>query len=115
MRPPGSFKIARRYSAEAVSTTTNSGTDACLHPLLTGIHRHSRILDSLREEILEGGEGSNLRIRCVFREPKELFRLELQLPEFGYSRTTLLDRESLEELLEPDEVRAIVETSSLGG
>ena len=97
------------------STTPNSDIDPRLHPLLTGGHRSQRILDSLREEILEGGEDGDLRIRCVFREPKEVFRLELRLPEFGYRRITLLDRDALEELLETDEVRAIVEMSSVSG
>jgi hypothetical protein len=79
------------------------------------LHRSERILDSLREEIIEGGEGSQLRIRCVFREPSELFRVELRRPQFDYCRITLLDRESLEDLLETDGVRAIVEKSPLGG
>ena len=116
MRPPGSFKIARRHSTQCVSTTTaaNSHADACLPPLFAGVHRSDRILDSLREEILESGEGCSLRIRCVFREPRELYRLELRLPEFDYSRTTLLGREALEELLESDGVRTLVETSTEG-
>jgi hypothetical protein len=37
----------------------------------------------------------------------------LELPELGYQRTTLLDREALEELLEIDEVREIIRTSTL--
>jgi hypothetical protein len=116
MRPPGSFKIARRYHPECVSTTAaaNSDADACLPPLFAGAQRSDRILDSLREEILESGEGSSLRIRRVFREPSELFRLELRLPEFDYSRTTLLGREALEELLETDGVRSLVEAWSVG-
>jgi hypothetical protein len=47
----------------------------------------------------------------VFKTPREIYRLELELPEFGYQRTTLLDREALEELLEADDVREAVETA----
>ena len=39
------------------------------------------------------------------RTHKILFRLEIEIPEQGYQRTTLMDRDSLEELLEFDEVR----------
>jgi hypothetical protein len=72
----------------------------------TGL-RSQRILESLRSEIL-GGAGSSLRIRQVFESPREIFRLELELPEYCYQRTTLLDRDALEELLEADEVRRAV-------
>jgi len=72
--------------------------------------RSQRILDSLRNEIL-GGAGSSLRIRQVFESPREIFRLELELPEFCYQRTTLLDRDALEELLETDDVRQAVRDS----
>ena len=68
----------------------------------------------MRAEILEGGGGSNLRIRQVFRTPREIYRLELELPELGYQRTTLLDREALEELLEADDVRDVVKNSAVG-
>ena len=72
----------------------------------TGL-RSQRILESLRSEIL-GGAGSSLRIRQIFESPREIFRLELELPEYCYQRTTLLDRDALEELLEADEVRQAV-------
>ena len=63
---------------------------------------------------MEGGEGAHLRIRQVFQTPREIYRLELELPELGYQRTTLLDRDALEELLEADDVREVVETATLG-
>jgi hypothetical protein len=71
------------------------------------------VLDSLRNEILEGGESGNLRIRRIFRSPREIYRLEIQIPEREYQRTTLLDRDALEELLEADEVRAIIGADAL--
>jgi len=71
------------------------------------------VLDSLRNEILEGGESGNLRIRRIFRSPREIYRLEIQIPEREYQRTTLLDRDALEELMEADEIRAIIGTDAL--
>jgi hypothetical protein len=64
--------------------------------------RSQKIVDSLCCEILEG---SNLRIRQVFEQPRAIYRIEFDLPEMSYQRTTLLDEETLEELLEIDAVR----------
>ena len=113
MRPPGSFKIAHRTRLGRNTAAQNAVADPYLGPLLSDDFRSQRILESLRSEILEGGGGRNLRIRRVFRTPREIYRLELALPELGYQRTTLLDRDALEELLEADEVAAIVGTSAL--
>jgi hypothetical protein len=60
----------------------------------------------LRNQILEASDG--LRIRRIFTSPREVFRLEIDVPEMGYQRTTLLDREALDELLATDDVRALV-------
>jgi hypothetical protein len=92
MRPPGSFKIARRPRSEGPALES------------LGI-RHSRcrrIVDSLCCEILEG---QNLRIRQIFEQPRAIYRIELDKPEMSYQRMTLLDEDLLEELLEIDEVR----------
>jgi len=139
MKPPGAFKIAHRPRPIRNVSSKGSGDessraeagagsmhdredgrskpvrdlDACLGPLLASDARSQRILESLRNEIVDGGGGQNLRIRLVFREPREIFRLELELPSLGYQRTTLLDREALEQLLESDEVRAVVPTAAL--
>jgi hypothetical protein len=83
-----------------------------LHPAVRSARRVRRILDSLRNEIVEGGE---VRIRRVIQSPREIFRLELEMPGLGYQRVTLLDRESLEQLLETDDVLERVRTSTLGG
>jgi len=96
MRPPGSYKIASRTRA----------FESHLPPEARAEGRVQRLLDSLRTQILEGGEG--LRIRRVFTTPREVFRLELEVPELGYLRTTLLDRDALEELLATDDVRDAV-------
>lgn len=102
MKPPGSFKIANRRPR-------SDGVVGC------GELRVQRIVDSLRIQIAEGGPGQRLRIRQVFQQPREIYRLELDLPELGFQRTTLLDREALEELLAAEEVRERVEASPLEG
>ena len=94
MKPPGSFKLARRCNA----------APSLLDEIAPGEGRARRIVDSLREQIAEGGT-SNLRIRKIFENPREIFRVEIHLPEMNYQRTTLLDRDALEDLLETMEVR----------
>ena len=97
MRPPGSFKFAR----------TDRAFEQFEDPALRSARRSQRIIESIRSEISESFE-PELRIRKIFSTPREIFRLELEVPELGYQRTTLLDREALETLLESDEVRAVV-------
>ena len=104
MKPHGSYKISNR--GRSFATFPN--------PLARSELRTQRILQSLRTEIIEGGV-EHVRVRRVFRQPREIYRLELELPALGYQRTILLDREALEELLEVDEVRAVVSPSALGG
>lgn len=128
MKPHGTYKIRNQRRSAWRSATSDEDFDAAplpraLHPcasseadaflseLARGEHRIRRILDSLRSEIVESGGGPSLRIRRVFETPREIYRLELELPEMGYQRITLLDREALEELLEADDVRAAVETA----
>lgn len=125
MRPYGTYKLRYRGSRRRPFETAlpRNGTaceatgavDGFLATLARNEHRVRRILASLRDEILEGGGGGNLRIRRIFKTPREVYRLELELPELGYQRTTLLDRDALEELLAADDVREVVETAALGG
>jgi hypothetical protein len=96
MALPGSYRIQTRAR----------GLDDELAPELRAARRARRILDSLRHEI-SGGEGT-VRVRRVFERPREIFRVEIESPELGYLRTTLLDRASLDELLRAEEVRARV-------
>ena len=124
MKPHGTYKLRYRHASRAgafeapvrqASAHALADADDLLSRLARSEERASRIVASLRNEILDGGCGANLRIRQVFRSPREIFRLELELPELGYQRTTLLDRDTLEELLEEDAVREVVETGTLGG
>ena len=117
MKPHGTYKIAHRRGpngriAPAAQANRPSGYDPLRDPVLEDDPRLQRILDSLRNEIIEGGDGANIRVRQIFREPREIYRLELELPELGYQRTTLLDRAALEELLETDAVREIVHAAA---
>lgn len=96
MKPRGVFKIGTRPRS----------LDAILDPVARRERRVERIVESLRAEIIEGNGG--VRIRRIFENPHEVFRLELELPELGYQRTTLLDREALDALLAADDVRARV-------
>lgn len=100
MKVPGNYKQANRQRAFEVST----------EPALEGHRRIQRIVDSLRAEITAQAGVFQLRIRQVFQNPKEVYRLELEVPELGYQRTTLLERDVLEELLAEDEVRERIQS-----
>ena len=99
MRPPGTFKLlgnARHNASDAMDPLTLCGD------------RSDRIVNSLRMQILEGDTEQSLRIRQIFDNPKEIYRVEIQRPDQGYQRTTLLDREALEDLLATDDIRSRV-------
>jgi len=91
----GSYKIASR----------NGAFDGYLDPAVRCARRVERILDSLRAQITAEDGRKTVRVRRILSEPQEVFRLEIEIPALGYQRTTLLDRDSLEELLEFEEVR----------
>ena len=115
MKPHGTYKLAyrgRQRSFPAALPMPRRASDrleGLLERCAREERREQRILDSLRVEIVDAG-GEGLRIRRVFATPREIYRLELSLPELGYQRTTFLDRDALEELLESDDVREVVET-----
>lgn len=109
MRPPGSFKLSHRNrgAARRVDRLADPlGILESIGPVPGLSSRTRRLVESLRTQILEGGE--DLRIRKVFDDPREVYRIELEVPEMSYVRTTLLDGEVLEELLEYDDVRAVI-------
>lgn len=99
MKPPGTFKLlghARRSAPDAMD------------PVALCNDRSVRIVNSLRTQILEGDDEQSLRIRRIFNGPKEIYRVEIERPDQGYQRTTLLDRDALEDLLATDDIRARV-------
>jgi len=76
-----------------------------MDPLTLSGDRSDRIVDSLRAQILELDVDQSLRIRQIFKDPREIYRVEIDRPDQGYMRTTLLDRDALEDLLATDDVR----------
>ena len=101
MRPHGSYKLIGRHRRAAVIQTSN--------PLHFVNDREMRIVESLRHQIVDGGEKQNLRIRRVIDGPPTIYRIEIDVPEYSYQRTTLLDEDTLEELLAYDDVRRLVD------
>ncbi len=105
MRPPGSYKlIGFHQGRRAHSDALDTGSD----PFPMEMGREMRIVESLRHQIVEGRDEQDLRIRRVFDGPREIYRIEIEVPELAYLRTTLLDGDTLEELLAHDDVRNVV-------
>ena len=46
------------------------------------------------------GLGGTATVRMIIDSPEELFRIEVDRPDMAYQRTTILDRDALEALLE---------------
>jgi len=112
MKPPGTYKIRYQRDADdlrAVGSEVDDAIEGALYRIATVERRTRRIVDSISDEIRDGGEQSALRIRRVFCEPREIFRVEVERPDLGYQRTTLLGREALEALLESDGVQTAIE------
>ena len=117
MKPSGTYKIRYQRAPEPAFRLCAVGSDVdpiegALYRVASAERRTRRIVDSISEEIRDGGEQSALRIRRVFREPREIFRVEVERPALGYQRTTLLGREALEALLESDVVRSAMKDST---
>ncbi|MFT5444783.1 MAG: hypothetical protein ACI8W3_003841 [Myxococcota bacterium] len=107
MRPPGSYKLIGHHEGRRGHVSLDSSE---LDPYALGMGREMRIVESLRHQIVQGGEEQSLRIRRVFDGPREIYRIEIEVPELGYQRMTLLDGEALEELLAHDDVREMVDS-----
>jgi hypothetical protein len=119
VKPPGSYKIrhqrrgcaARRARPGCAPGDPSAIAAEALWLADERSARLERLRESLRGDLGESGTEASLRIRQIFREPKEIYRLEITLPSMGYQRTTFLDRELLEELLEDDVLRGAVSRS----
>ena len=108
MKPSGHYKIRYQRSPARHSRDEAPEGDpigALIAQVAASEGRVRRIVDSLREEIVGGEDEPLLRVRRIFSKPREIYRLEIERPALGYQRTTLLDRDTLESLLEEDEVR----------
>ena len=73
------------------------GLELYRDPDVRSTRRLRGVLDSLHRDIRSG---SRIRVRRVLSEPVEVFRLELERSEMSCRRTTLLDGDTLETLLE---------------
>jgi hypothetical protein len=93
-RMPGSFRIANRHG----------GLDALIDGETRRENRIRRILDSIQADL---GQGGTARVRQILKDPRELYRIELELPDMAYQRTTILDREALIALLEHADENAL--------
>jgi hypothetical protein len=112
MKPSGTYKIRYQRAPELSARGSElDPVDCAIHRVALAERRTQRIVDSICGEIRGGGERSSLRIRRVFDEPREIFRVELERPDLGYQRTTLLGREALEALLESDGVERAIENA----
>ena len=113
MKPSGTYKIRyQRESGFRASAISGSGADPielAIRRVALAERRTRRIVDSISDELRDGGERSSLRIRRVFETPREIFRVEVARPDLGYQRTTLLGREALEALLESDGVQTAID------
>ncbi len=115
MKPEGTYKIRYQRTASHGARWIGPLADPIEHALRRVSQterRTQRIVDSLSDEIRDGGEHSTLRIRRVFVAPREIFRVEIERPDLGYQRTTLLGREALEALLECDGVQTAIEAGA---
>ena len=80
-----------------------------MDPFSASFGREMRIVESVRSQILSGGDDQQFRIRQVFDGSRDIYRIEIEVPEMSYQRTTLLDGDALEELLAHEDVREIVD------
>ena len=84
---PGSFRRLRGVRA----------FDLDLDEIEKRERRIRRIITSIQRDVDEGGRA---HVRQILRGPVELYRIELERPEMSYQRTTIVDRATLELLLE---------------
>lgn len=105
MRPPGTYKLIGYHEGRRARTfpARDAGSRCAF-----AMGREMRIVESLRHQIIAGRDEQDLRIRRVFDGPREIYRIEIEVPQLAYLRTTLLDGDALEELLAHDEVRDVV-------
>ena len=74
-----------------------------LDPERLRARRVRAIIGSIQRDLEEGGRAC---VRQITNGP-ELFRLELERPDWRYQRTTILDRDTLTTLLEATPVEVV--------
>jgi hypothetical protein len=93
----GSFRIGNQRRAYE---------DVYTDPHVQRARRIHGILASIRDDLDQGGTAY---VRQILSTPVELYRLELELPDLAYQRTTILDRDTLTVLLEQTPENALRE------
>lgn len=94
VRAQGSFRIGNQRRAFELRTD----------PHVQRAERVRRILASIQDDLDQGGTAY---VRRILSTPVELYRIELELPELAYQRTTILDRDTLTVLLEQTPEQAL--------
>ncbi len=84
---PGRFRLSNQPP----------GLRAGLDPWGEGQRRVRAILHSIQQDVFEG---ATARVRQILSSPHELYRVEVEREEWSYLRTTILDRDALEALIE---------------
>lgn len=84
---PGRFRLSNQPRELA----------AGLDPWAGAQRRVRAILNSIQQDLFAGGTA---RVRQILVSPRELYRVEVEREEWAYQRTTILDREALEALIE---------------
>ncbi len=90
-KPPGVFRWVRGMRTFEVD------------PERLRARRVRAIIGSIQRDLEEGGRAC---VRQIMNGP-ELFRLELERPDWRYQRTTILDRDTLRSLLEATPVEVV--------
>jgi len=90
-KPPGVFRWGRGLRTFEVD------------PERLRVQRVNAIIRSIQRDLDEGGRAC---VRQIMNGP-ELFRLELERPDWRYQRTTILDRDTLRSLLEATPVEVV--------
>ena len=93
MEEPESWTVPRGFRARPGP----GGPELYRDPEWRTARRIRGVLDSLHRDIRAG---SRVRVRQVLEGPVDVFRLESERPDLACTRTTLMDRDALETLLE---------------
>lgn len=96
---PGRFRLSNQPP----------GLRAGLDPWAGAQRRVRAILSSIQQDLSEGGTA---RVRQILSSPRELYRVEVEREEWSYLRTTILDRDALEALIEETPEQLIEERFS---
>ena len=106
-----SDRIATEMSSTPIPGRFRLGTQprvvADADPWAGADRRVRAILESIQKDLFDGGKA---RVRQIVSSPRELYRVEVEREDMSYQRTTILDRDALEALID-ETPEALVEAS----